>query len=134
MCLAEKKKFKPTELGIGYKWVKKHRGRYYSCNDGSYYYRKGKWDTAEDVGQLKIDIGFHIFDKLEEAKTSIWRTGYDDKKELIMGTLKTGVTRIMVKVQYRKGYYHTGYGDGLSWEGKERMIVAKKMRILEEIK
>lgn len=142
MCLYKKEDFIPTEEGIGYKWVTKWEGNYYSSNNGEFQYNKTRESIAIDVGQGMDDIGFHIFDSLDDALGSKWA---DNPAWSIMNLIRTrgklvpGKTAVLLKVKYR--HYHTGYGDGLTYRNRFydmeplpfRMIVAKRMEIIGEI-
>lgn len=124
MCLRIVKSFKPTEKNIGYKWVIKSENKYWSVNNGRFNYYKKEWSIAENNGQDEKDFGFHIFDRYDEAIKSKWG-------KVDIGVYNNGGRIILLKVRYED--YHTGYGDGLGDDDK-RMIVAKKMKVIEELK
>ena len=121
MCLNRTAKFKPTKEGIGYKWIKRseYNGEGYVTICELYPLEEKKWMKAENTANNERDNGFHIFDRKSEALKSEWREDKSWRKP------------ILVQVEYKN--YKVGYGDGVHGDDF-RIIVAKKMRILKEIK
>lgn len=128
MCLDRIGKFSLNKNKRGYKWVEvDDNGEYWSPEQyphrrEDFIYKKDAVNIAEDhtgsfVSSDKIDIGFHIFNNLEQAKASLW--GRDS------------AGRALVEVEY-DDVTATGYGDGLAGADTE-IIVAQKMRIIRQI-
>lgn len=130
MCLTRFQQIAQNKYG--YKWVAKCEGKYYSLNSFHKYSENSAFQYGE-IGQEKGAInvtrhknaewGFHIFNRLDEAKKSNWRCVniYD----------APAFERVLMKVKYSSVRF-TGIGDGLG--GGYEIVVAEKMTLIEEVK
>ena len=135
MCLSQTANFKvsETEIGIGYKWVTKAKGVYYSSNfSDRIVYKQKVWNKAKWRGLSECDVGFHIYDDYEDAVSSwyagIPMIGYHSRRDKFIKHRKPKA--VLIKVRYKN--FHTGEGDGD--DKYKRMIVAMDMQIIKEVK
>lgn len=134
MCVDQRKSFKLNKFG--YKWLVKVDGKYYPPNN----FPTNKPLEGLGVSQkakncrttlVRKDIGFHIFNKLSEARRSRWGKIWLDSSSPYVNIFNNKAENILLKVKYSLVKY-TGIGDGLDSNDFE-VIVAKEMTLLKEI-
>lgn len=129
MCLTRFQQIAQNKYG--YKWVIKCEGKYYSLNDFHNYpdaFQYGK--IGQKIGATNAtrnenaEWGFHIFNRLNEAKESEWRYTTIYSNAVVF-------ERVLMKVEYSSVRF-TGIGDGLG--GGYEIVVAEKMTLIEKVK
>ena len=127
MCLDRLTAFVIEEDGVFYKWVSKHKDRYFGtsfmvegCSTG---YVVGVQYNADilEIGSPRYESGFHGFTSIKDAELARER----------MGKLK--YANVLVKCQY-KGVLATGeeYLNLVGWD-RVSVIVVKQIVILGEV-
>ena len=125
MCLDTVDKKTRTNVEYGYKvfyiWDKKLLGEFYQA-DGKFHgnsvYKKRKWYKSSDtiIGKLTYSSGFHVFTNKRDAIKYIAGNSYKVFKVKIKNIVASGT--------------QDSYGAQID----KKVVVAKEMMILEEVK